>query len=185
VELVHFEVKRRKNYRIPGSKTLTFLYISFFARNCVGSRKTKCESEFRFGTCTFRSKTTQELQNSRFQDANFPLNTFFRSQLCSCVGSRKTKCESEFRLGTCTFRRKTTLELQNSRFQDANFPLNTFFLARNSVGSRKTKCESEFSRGTCTFRSKTTQELQISRFQDANFPLITFFSSQLCRITKN
>jgi hypothetical protein len=25
VELVHFEVKRRKNYRIPGSKTLTFL----------------------------------------------------------------------------------------------------------------------------------------------------------------
>jgi hypothetical protein len=29
-----------------------------------------------------RSKTTQELQNSRFQDANFPLNTFFRSQLC-------------------------------------------------------------------------------------------------------
>jgi hypothetical protein len=46
------------------------------------SRKTKCESEFRRGTCTFRSKTTQELQNSRFQDANFPLNTFFRSQLC-------------------------------------------------------------------------------------------------------
>jgi hypothetical protein len=44
--------------------------------------KTKCESEFRRGTYTFRSKTTQELQNSRFQDANFPLNTFFRSQLC-------------------------------------------------------------------------------------------------------
>jgi hypothetical protein len=77
VELVHLEVKRRKNYRIPGSKTLTFLEIRFFARNFVGSRKTKCESEFRRGTCTFGSKTTQELQNSRFQDANFPLNTFF------------------------------------------------------------------------------------------------------------
>jgi hypothetical protein len=46
-------------------------------RNVEGSRKTKCESEFRRGTCTFRSKTTQELQNSRFQAANFPLNTFF------------------------------------------------------------------------------------------------------------
>jgi hypothetical protein len=46
------------------------------------TQKTKCELEFRRGTCTFRSKTTQELQNSRFQDANFPLNTFFRSQLC-------------------------------------------------------------------------------------------------------
>jgi hypothetical protein len=91
---------------------------------CEGSRKTKCESEFRRGTCTFRSKTTQELQNYRFQDTNFPLNTFFRSQLCRI---RKTKCESEFRRGTCTFRSKTTQELQNSRFQDANFPLNTFF----------------------------------------------------------
>jgi hypothetical protein len=46
---------------------------------CEGSRKTECESEFRRGTCTFRNKTTQELQNSRFQDANFLPNTFFRS----------------------------------------------------------------------------------------------------------
>jgi uncharacterized protein YgiB involved in biofilm formation len=91
---------------------------------CEGSRKTKCESEFRRGTCTFRSKTTQELQNSKFQDANFALNTFFARK---CVRSRKTKCESEFRRGTCTFRSKTTQELQNSRFQDANFPPNTCF----------------------------------------------------------
>jgi hypothetical protein len=124
VELVHFEIKRRKNYRIPGSKTLTFLQIHFFARKREGSRKTECESEFRRGTCTFRSKTTQKLQNSRFQDANFPLNKFFARM---CEGSRKTKCESEFRRGTCTFRSKTTQKLQNSRFQDANFPLNTFF----------------------------------------------------------
>jgi hypothetical protein len=83
-----------------------------------------CESEFRRGTSTFRSKTTQELQNSRFQDANFPLNKYFAR---NCAGSRKTKCESEFRRGTCAFRSKTTQELQSSRFQYANFPLNTFF----------------------------------------------------------
>jgi hypothetical protein len=40
-----------------------------------------CELEFRRGTCTFRCKPTQELQNSRFQAANFPLNTFFRTQV--------------------------------------------------------------------------------------------------------
>jgi hypothetical protein len=77
VEIAHFEVKRRKNYRIRGSKPLAFLYIRFFVRKCEGSQQTKCESEFRRGTCTFRSKTTQELQNSRFQAANFPLNKFF------------------------------------------------------------------------------------------------------------
>jgi hypothetical protein len=44
---------------------------------CVGTRKTKCESEFRRGTCTFRIKTMQELQNYRFQHANFPLNYVF------------------------------------------------------------------------------------------------------------
>jgi hypothetical protein len=110
VELVHFEVKRRKNYRIRGSKPLAFLYIRFFARKCEGSQQTKCESEFRRGTCTSRSKTTQELQNSRFQAANFPLNIFFARKY---EGSQQTKCESEFRRGTCTFRSKTTQELQN------------------------------------------------------------------------
>jgi hypothetical protein len=62
----------REDFNIPSE-----IFLSF-----TRSRQTKCESEFRRGTCTFRSKTTQELQNSRFQDANFPLNTFFRSQLC-------------------------------------------------------------------------------------------------------
>jgi hypothetical protein len=38
VKLVHFEVKRRKNYRIPGSKTLTFFQIRFIARKNVGSQ---------------------------------------------------------------------------------------------------------------------------------------------------
>jgi hypothetical protein len=63
------------------SKPLTFLQIRFFARKGEGSQQTKCESEFRRGTCTFRSKMTQELQNARFQAANFPLNTFFRTQV--------------------------------------------------------------------------------------------------------
>jgi hypothetical protein len=40
-----------------------------------------CESEFRRATCTFRSKSTQELPNSGFQAANFPLNKFFRTQV--------------------------------------------------------------------------------------------------------
>jgi hypothetical protein len=41
VELVHFEVKRRKNYRIPGSKTLTLEFAS---------EKTYLEEGWRLGT---------------------------------------------------------------------------------------------------------------------------------------
>jgi hypothetical protein len=55
--------------------------MRFFARKFEGSQQTKCELEFRRGTCTFRIKTTPELQNSRFQAAKFPLNTFFRTQV--------------------------------------------------------------------------------------------------------
>jgi hypothetical protein len=55
--------------------------MRFFARKCEGSKQTKCELEFRRGTCTLRIKTMQELQNSRFQADNFPLNTFFRTQV--------------------------------------------------------------------------------------------------------
>jgi hypothetical protein len=58
-----------------------------FARTNVGSQETKSESEFRRGTCSFRSKTTQELQNSMFQAANFPLNSFFRTQECSITAN--------------------------------------------------------------------------------------------------
>jgi hypothetical protein len=70
--MTEFQVPRRQ---------LSSIYV-FSLATVLDHEKTKCESEFRRGTCTFRSKTTQELQNSRFQDANFPLNTFFRSQLC-------------------------------------------------------------------------------------------------------
>jgi hypothetical protein len=65
---------------MPRSKPLTFLQISFFVRKVEGSQQTKCESEFRRGTCTFQCKMTQELQNASFQAANFPPNKFFRTQ---------------------------------------------------------------------------------------------------------
>jgi hypothetical protein len=39
VELVHFEVKRRKNYRIPGSKTLTFpKYVTVYHEKLSANR---------------------------------------------------------------------------------------------------------------------------------------------------
>jgi hypothetical protein len=50
VELDHFGVKRCKNYRIRGSKTLTFLQIRFYTRRYKGSQQNRAESEFRRGT---------------------------------------------------------------------------------------------------------------------------------------
>jgi hypothetical protein len=123
VELVHFEVKRRKNYRIPGSKTLNSDSHLRFCRSqqCRSDEKRSANrnvSVVEPGILEVKRRKTSRM--SRFQDANFPLNTFFRARNCVAI-TKNVSANRNFVVELVHFEVKRRKNYRMSRFQDANF----------------------------------------------------------------